>query len=163
MGKALQRAGGGKVTVEGLTADIVQAGKTITVKQGSKVVKTVIGELKTECVCNIYEGYNYTNQGYWVGYGSYGQQYGDYFDIQIHSNRNQSYGRFEYTLTLKQNFSGRLTALNFGLAVTIGGTAGINKYNTYDNISLLAGQTITFYYYTTGRDINSSVIIILEK
>ena len=36
-------AGGGKVTVEGLSADVVLAGSTVTVKQGTKVVQQVEG------------------------------------------------------------------------------------------------------------------------
>ena len=47
MSKVQQRAGGGKVTVEGLTADVVQAGNTVTVKQGSKVVQEVRGSYLT--------------------------------------------------------------------------------------------------------------------
>ena len=36
-------AGGGKVTVTGLTAEVVLAGKTVTVKQGAKEVDSVTG------------------------------------------------------------------------------------------------------------------------
>ena len=36
-------AGGGKVTVEGLSADAVKKGTTVTVKQGAKVVTSVTG------------------------------------------------------------------------------------------------------------------------
>ena len=43
MGKIMQRAGGGKVTVEGLAAGKVKAGETVTIKQGSKVVQSVTG------------------------------------------------------------------------------------------------------------------------
>ena len=38
-------AGGGKVTVEGLSADVVLAGTTVTVKQGKKVLSNVNGGL----------------------------------------------------------------------------------------------------------------------
>lgn len=41
-------AGGGKVTVEGLSADVVLAGTTVTVKQGAKVVQQVIGAVLSE-------------------------------------------------------------------------------------------------------------------
>lgn len=43
MGRVLMRAGGGKVTVEGLSPAVVQQGKTVTIKQGSKVVQRVAG------------------------------------------------------------------------------------------------------------------------
>ena len=36
-------AGGGKVTVEGLSPEVLLVGSTVTVKQGSKVVKSVAG------------------------------------------------------------------------------------------------------------------------
>ena len=45
MGEVSQRAGGGKVTVEGLTAEVVRAGKPVTVRQGSKVVQSLVGTL----------------------------------------------------------------------------------------------------------------------
>ncbi len=45
MGKILQCAGGGKVTVEGLAAGNLRSGATVTVKQGSKVVQQVTGSL----------------------------------------------------------------------------------------------------------------------
>lgn len=38
-------AGGGKVTVTGLTADVVKKGHTVTVKQGSKTVASVAGTM----------------------------------------------------------------------------------------------------------------------
>lgn len=41
-------AGGGKVTVSGLTADVVKQGTTVTVKQGSKTVASVTGTLTWE-------------------------------------------------------------------------------------------------------------------
>lgn len=37
-------AGGGKVTVEGLDADVVLAGSAVTIKQGHKVISEVLGE-----------------------------------------------------------------------------------------------------------------------
>lgn len=37
------KGGGGKVTVEGLSADVVKTGATVTVKQGAKVVQSVQG------------------------------------------------------------------------------------------------------------------------
>lgn len=43
MGVVMQRAGGGKVTVEGLEPGALKRGATATVKQGSKVIKEVIG------------------------------------------------------------------------------------------------------------------------
>ena len=68
MGVVMQRAGSGKVTVEGLTADIVQAGKTVTVKQGSKVVQTVTGTVdRSICVYAAGGGYYLTP----VGDGTY--------------------------------------------------------------------------------------------
>ena len=36
-------AGGGKVTVEGLSADVLLGGSTVTVKQGAKVIASVEG------------------------------------------------------------------------------------------------------------------------
>ena len=39
-------AGGGKVTVEGLDADVVVAGNTVAVKQGSKNLENVLGTAK---------------------------------------------------------------------------------------------------------------------
>lgn len=45
MGKVQQRAGGGKVTVEGLAAEVVQKGSVVTVKQGSKTVQQLTGTL----------------------------------------------------------------------------------------------------------------------
>ena len=50
MGQVLQRAGGGKVTVEGLTVDVVKSGASVTVKQGSKTVQTVTGTLNLKVV-----------------------------------------------------------------------------------------------------------------
>lgn len=37
-------AGGGKVTVDGLDADVVLAGSAVTIKQGHKVISEVLGE-----------------------------------------------------------------------------------------------------------------------
>lgn len=46
MAKCLVGAnGGGKVTIEGLSADVVLDGSTITVKQGNKVLQNVTGNL----------------------------------------------------------------------------------------------------------------------
>lgn len=39
------KGGGGTVTVEGLAADVVKSGTTVTVKQGTKVVASVTGNL----------------------------------------------------------------------------------------------------------------------
>lgn len=67
MGKVLQRAGGGKATVEGLTADVVQAGKTITIKQGSKIIREVTGNYQSPVVatawgfCGPHGGYHRTS------------------------------------------------------------------------------------------------------
>ena len=36
-------AGGGKVTVEGLSADVLLTGSTVTVKQGAKTIQQVVG------------------------------------------------------------------------------------------------------------------------
>lgn len=47
MGEILQRAGGGKVTVTGLTAAAVKNGVSVIVKQGSKVVQSITGTLAT--------------------------------------------------------------------------------------------------------------------
>ena len=50
MAKCLVGAnGGGKVTVTGLTADVVLEGTEVTVKQGAKVVEQVLGSLKLLC------------------------------------------------------------------------------------------------------------------
>lgn len=43
MGQVMQRAGGGKVTTENLTADNVKSGVTVTVKQGSRVIQSIVG------------------------------------------------------------------------------------------------------------------------
>ena len=43
MSKSMMAASGGKVTVTGLSADVVLAGNTVTVKQGAKVVQQVAG------------------------------------------------------------------------------------------------------------------------
>lgn len=40
------KGGGGKVTVSGLSADVVKTGATVTVKQGAKVVQSVVGAYK---------------------------------------------------------------------------------------------------------------------
>ena len=46
------KGGGGKVTVTGLSADVVKQGSTVTVKQGSKVVSSVLGTYKgVPCLC----------------------------------------------------------------------------------------------------------------
>ena len=45
MGQVLMRAGGGKVSTENLTAENIKSGVTVTVKQGSKTVQSVAGEL----------------------------------------------------------------------------------------------------------------------
>ncbi len=45
MGKVQLRAGGGRVTVEGLAAGDLRSGTTVTVRQGSKVVQEVTGTL----------------------------------------------------------------------------------------------------------------------
>lgn len=45
MSRVQQCAGGGKLTVEGLIPAVVQQGKTVTIKQGSKVVQSVTGSL----------------------------------------------------------------------------------------------------------------------
>lgn len=46
MGQVLMRAGGGKVTVDGLTPEAMLAGETVVVKQGNKVLKKVRGTAK---------------------------------------------------------------------------------------------------------------------
>lgn len=66
MGKAQQAAGGGKVTVEGLAAAVVQAGKTVTVKQGSKVVQQTTGSLMMSNVLACAAAQALTNS--WVYY-----------------------------------------------------------------------------------------------
>lgn len=48
MGKVQQRAGGGKVTTEGLAAENIRDGVTVTVRQGSKTVQSVTGGLKVK-------------------------------------------------------------------------------------------------------------------
>ena len=40
------KGGGGKVTVSGLSADVVKTGATVTVKQGAKIVESVTGSFK---------------------------------------------------------------------------------------------------------------------
>lgn len=46
------KGGGGKVTVTGLTADVVKKGTTVTVKQGAKTVASVVGTYKgVPCLC----------------------------------------------------------------------------------------------------------------
>lgn len=48
-GKTLNfKGGGGRVTVEGLTADKVLAGNTVTVKQGAKLITEILGALKPD-------------------------------------------------------------------------------------------------------------------
>ena len=43
MSKGMIGAAGGKVTVSGLSADVVKQGTTVTVKQGAKTVESVAG------------------------------------------------------------------------------------------------------------------------
>lgn len=43
MSKGMLGAAGGKVTVTGLSADVVKQGTTVTVKQGTKVIESVTG------------------------------------------------------------------------------------------------------------------------
>ena len=46
MGKSLMgTAGGSKVTVEGLSSDVLLAGSTVAVKQGSKTLESISGQL----------------------------------------------------------------------------------------------------------------------
>ena len=54
-------AGGGKVTVEGLSADVVLSGSTVTVKQGAKEITNVTGNIVApsflrgcRCICIEY-------------------------------------------------------------------------------------------------------------
>ena len=48
MAKCLVGAnGGGKVTVEGLSADVILADKTVAIKQGAKVVQQVTGTVQS--------------------------------------------------------------------------------------------------------------------
>lgn len=46
MGKTQQAAGGGKVTVEGLSPEKIKAGETITIRQGSKAVGQTTGSYR---------------------------------------------------------------------------------------------------------------------
>lgn len=51
--------GGSKVSVEGLSADVVLSGNTVTVKQGTKVVESVSGDYEP-----ILYHYYFTKSGY---------------------------------------------------------------------------------------------------
>lgn len=60
-------AGGGKVAITGLSADVVKQGTTVTVQQGSKTIAEVAGTLVPFGTNRLVSFYN----GRWIGDRSY--------------------------------------------------------------------------------------------
>lgn len=125
MSKVQQAAGGGRVTVTGLTAGTVRSGVTVTVKQGSKIISSVTGTAAPLPTSMYLPSYGYTLPSRWVGWGN-----DVYFDSQTalaqsspalnitpwvtasiqHITANQWDGRFGFTaLQFRiQNVSGNV-------------------------------------------------------
>ena len=155
-------AGGGKVTVTGLTADAVKKGTTVTVKQGAKVVASVVGNLEPLEKSNIFlysnglrnRWNNYTTQTFYRK--DYCTQEGNVYTLKYAGNVSISsiiscagWG----TDPLEQG-KANISVLKNGSSVYSDSLAGI--YNNYDvkrknaTIAVNAGDKITINHSSNG-------------
>lgn len=126
--------GGGRVTVEGLTADVVLTGNTVTVKQGAQTVKSMTGALDL--------------LGAGGGFGKTSGMVGCCGDVVGNSLQNNGFGK---------SFTGTpvyaVALLSGGGTLNIGGTAktgpGLLVFTTFLNnsVSYTPTSSNTSYVY----------------
>ena len=156
------KGGGGKVTVTGLTADAVKKGTTVTVKQGAKVVASVVGNLEPLEKSNIFlysnglrnRWNNYTTQTFYRK--DYCTQEGNVYTLKYAGNVSISsiISCAGWGTDPSEQGKANISVLKNGSSVYSDSLAGI--YNNYDvkrknaTIAVNAGDKITINHSSNG-------------
>lgn len=134
MGQVQQRAGGGKVTVEGLTSEVLLTGNTVTIRQGSKAVQNVVGKfIPIHCVImfGASMGCIYANDG--KGPAFYGWAANNSF-VYMYHQAPISYGNFKRDCIIEEISIGHQDCKFGGETVT----------NAWKGRKIAAGTTISW-------------------
>lgn len=153
----MSAAGGGKVTVTGLAANVVKQGTTVTVKQGSKTVASVVGAFAGEVKAMGFFSMTIVGDPRYAK-GLYGVvRCSDQSLIADVSHNGTQWGSNTYTVTFRR--TAKLRVVGRGpFAIAVGGTALNGSLQTVD---VTAGTSIGVTNYT-GSNQSPNTISFVE-